>query len=71
MRARSVFVVFCFLFYVSIRLLVARLVRDEIFRIDGEQRIGTAHTLPTVARAFPVSTPPIAALQVDVERRVD
>ena len=57
--------------HVSIRLLVARLVMDDTFRIDDEHRIGTAHRLPSVARAFPVSTPPIAALQVDVELLVD
>ena len=40
---------------------------DDTFRIDGEHLIDK---LPNVARAFPVSTPPIAALQVDVEQRV-
>ena len=57
--------------HVCIRLLVARLVMDDTFRIDDEHRIGTAHRLPSVARAFLVSTPPIAALQIDVELRVD
>ena len=59
------------LFHVSIRLLVARLVMDDAVRIDDDHRIGTTHRLPIVARAFPVSTPPIAAWQVDVELRVD
>ena len=59
------------LFHVSIRLLVARLVMDDTVRIDDDHRIGTAHRLPSVARAFPASTPPIAALQVDVALRVD
>ena len=40
----------------------------DTFRIDGEHLIDK---LPSVARAFPVSTPPIAALQIDVELRVD
>ena len=71
MRALLGFLVFFLLFHVSIRLLVARLVMDDTFRIDDEHRIGMAHRLPSVARAFPVSTPPIAALQVDVELRVD
>ena len=53
------------LFHASIRLLVARLVMDDTVRIDDE------HKLPNVARAFPVSTPPTAALQIDVELRVD
>ena len=44
---------------------------DDAVRIDDEHRIGTAHKLPNVARAFPASTPPIAAGQVDVELRVD
>ena len=59
------------LFHVSIRLLVARLVMDDAVRIDDDHRIGTTHRLPIAARAFPVSTPPIAARQVDVELRVD
>ena len=41
---------------------------DDTFRIDGEHPIDW---LPSVARAFPVSTPPTAALQIDVELRVD
>ena len=57
--------------HVSIRLLVARLVMDDTVRIDDDHRIGAAHRLPSVARAFPVSTPPIAALHVAVELRVD
>ena len=40
-------------------------------RIDDDRRIGTTQRLPIVARAFPVSTPPIAVGQVDVELRVD
>ena len=71
MRARSAFLVFCFLFHVSIRLLVARIVMDGTVRIDDDHRIGTTHRLPNVTRAFPVSTPPIAAGQVDVDLRVD
>ena len=59
------------LFHARIRLLVARLVMDDTVRIDDDHRIGTAHRLSIVARAFPVSTPPIAAGQVDVELRVD
>ena len=41
---------------------------DDTFRVDGEHLIDK---LPSVARAFPVSTPPTAALQIDVELRVD
>ena len=56
----------------SIRLLVARLVMDDPVRIDDDHLILIdGHKLPIVARAFPVSTPPIAAWQVDVELRVD
>ena len=41
-------------------------------RIDDDRPIIiNGHRLPIVARAFPVSTPPIAAWQVDVELRVD
>ena len=59
------------LFHASIRLLVARLVLDDAVRIDDDHCIGTTQRLPIVARAFPVSTPPIAVWQVDVELRVD
>ena len=60
------------LFHVSIRLLVARLVMDDTVRIDDDHLILIdGHRLSIVARAFPVSTPPIAAWQVDVELRVD
>ena len=59
------------LFHKSIRLLVARLEMDDAVRIDDDHCIGTTQRLPIVARAFPVSTPPIAAGQVDVELRVD
>ena len=54
--------------YVCTRLLDDRLFMDDTFRIDGEHLIDR---LPRVARAFPVSTPPTAALQIDVELRVD
>ena len=57
-----------FLCHVCTRLLVARLFMDDTFRIDGEHLIDR---LPSVARAFLVSTPPTAALQIDVELRVD
>ena len=60
------------LFHASIRLLVARLVMDDTVRIDDDHLILLdGQRLPIVARAFPVSTPPIAAGQVDVELRVD
>ena len=54
--------------HVCTRLLVARLFMDDTFRIDGEHLIDR---LPSVARAFPASTPPTAALQIDVELRFD
>ena len=41
---------------------------DDAFRVDGEHLIDR---LPSVARACPASTPPAAALQIDVELRVD
>ena len=45
---------------------------DDTVRIDDDHLILIdGHRLPIVARAFPVSTPPIAAWQVDVELRVD
>ena len=53
--------------HVCARLLVARLFMDNTFRIDGEHLIDRR---PSVARAFPVSTPHTAALQIDVELRV-
>ena len=63
------------LLHKSIRLLVARLEMDDAVRIDDDRCIGTTQRLPFVARAFPVSTPPIAAVQADVqadhELRVD
>ena len=58
------------LFHASIRLLVARLVMDDTVRIDDDHLILASTTTITVARAFPVSAPPIAARQVDVELRV-
>ena len=57
-----------FLCHVCTRLFVARLFMDDTFRTNGEHLIDK---LPSVARAFPVSTPPTAALQIDVELRVD
>ena len=57
-----------FLCHVCTRLLVVRLFMDGTFRIDGEHLIDR---LPSVARAFPVITPPTAALQIDAELRVD
>ena len=60
------------LLHACIRLLAARLVMDDPVRIDDDHLIPiNGHKLPIVARAFPVSTPPIAAWQVDVELRVD
>ena len=41
---------------------------DDTDRIHGDHLIDR---LPIVARAFLVSTPPTAALQIDVELRVD
>ena len=58
-------------FHASIRLLVARLVMGDTVRIDDDHLILALTTSITVARAFPVSTPPIAARQVDVELSVD
>ena len=44
---------------------------DDTVRIDDDHLILDLTTTITVARAFPVSTPPIAPRQVDVELIVD